>query len=114
MKKLYPLIGIVVFILLPIQLFSQVNAVIGAGSQSGTSSNSATGDPGPNYKSTGSSSFIYSRHHYYYSQAELSAAGIIPGSIITHLAWYKANNAESNFPHEFEVWMKNSTATQVP
>ncbi|NLN25940.1 MAG: fibronectin type III domain-containing protein, partial [Bacteroidetes bacterium] len=114
MKKLYPLIGIVVFLLLPIQLFSQVNAVIGAGSQSGTSSNGATGDPGPIYKSTGTSDFLYSRHHYYYSQAELSAEGIVPGSIITKLAWYKDNNAASNAPHDFEVWLKNSTATQVP
>ena len=114
MKKLYLLIGIATFLLIPTQLFSQNTAVIGAGSQTGTSSNGATGDPGPIYKSSASSAFLYSMHHYYYSQAELSTAGVVPGSIISQLAWYKDNNAESNFPHDFEVWLKNSTATQVP
>src|SRR5690625_7047607 len=109
MKKHYFIIGVVLLFLIPIQLFPQKTAVIGAGSQTGTSSNSATGDPGPIYKSTGTSDFLYSRHHYYYSQAELSAEGIVPGSIITKLAWYKDNNAASNAPHDFEVWLKNST-----
>src|SRR5690606_28811581 len=30
---------------------------------------------------------------YLYTQSELAAAGIFPGSVITSLAWYKANTA---------------------
>lgn len=86
--------------------------VIGAGSQTGTASNGATGDSGPMYRSTNTSAFIYSRHHYYYSAAELAA--LPPGSIITHLAWNKDNNAASNSACNFEIWCKNSSLTQVP
>src|SRR5690606_25779953 len=111
MRKLY--LFIPVFFIFIYTGFSQSVTVIGSGSQSGTSSNGATGDPGPIYKSSGTSNFLYSRHHYYYSQSELSTAGVIPGSIITELAWNIDNSAQSNDPHDFEVWLKNSTATQV-
>src|SRR5690554_1140506 len=112
MRKLYVLIP--VFFIFIYTGFAQSVTVIGAGTQSGTSSNGATGDPGPIYKSTGTSNFVYSRYHYFYSQAELGSAGVIPGSIITELAWNIDNSAQSNAPHDFEVWLNNSTATQVP
>ncbi|WP_276131698.1 fibronectin type III domain-containing protein [Polluticoccus soli] len=93
---------------------SQQTAIIGAGAQSGTSSNSSTGDPGPVYRSSASSSNDYSRHHYLYTQSELTSAGITPGSVITKLAWYKANSAASNGNYHFEIWIKNSSLTSVP
>lgn len=97
-------------------LLAQSTAIIGAGSQSGTSSNGATGDPGPMYRSSGTSNFIYSRHHYLYTQTELAAAGIFPGVYITKLSWYKDNAAAFNSAAAFEIWLKNSnlTAVQTP
>lgn len=71
----------------------QTTVTIGAGAQTGTSANSATGDPGPMYRSTGASNFVYSRHHYLYTAAELSAAGITSGQIISVLEWNLDNSA---------------------
>ena len=87
--------------------------VIGAGSQSGTASNGATGDPGPMYRSGSTSNFVYSTHHYLYTQAELSLAGFPIGSTITGLAWNKSNNAASNANFLFQIWLKNSSLTTV-
>src|SRR5690606_29445433 len=87
--------------------------VIGAGASSGTSSNGASGDPGPMYRSSSASAYVYSRHHYLYTQAELQAAGLNAGSIITNLAWNKDNNGATNSPADFEIWLKNSTLTAV-
>jgi hypothetical protein len=87
--------------------------IIGAGAQTGTSSNSATGDCGPMYRSSATSNFVYSMHHYLYTQAELSTAGIPVGAVITNLAWNKDNNAASNANFLFQIWMKNSALTTV-
>jgi hypothetical protein len=88
--------------------------IIGAGGTTGTASNGATGDSGPMYRSGSTSNFVYSSHHYLYTQAELSAAGLPPGSIITNLAWNKTNAAASNAPFLFQIWMQNSSASTVP
>ncbi len=85
--------------------------IIGAGASSGTASNGSTGDSGPMYRSSATSSFVYSTHHYLYTAAELSAAGLPAGATITSLAWNKANNAVSNSPFLFEIWMQNATLT---
>jgi hypothetical protein len=76
------------FLLLITQLTAtaQTTVTIGAGAQSGTSANSATGDPGPMYRSSATSDFVYARYHYLYTQAELAAAGITAGQSITKLA----------------------------
>src|SRR5688572_6315254 len=89
------------------QVFAQTVVTIGAGSQSGTSSNSATGDPGPIYRSTNTSDFVYSRYHYLYTQAELIAAGVPGGVNITKLAWNKDLAAATNSPATFQIWIKN-------
>jgi hypothetical protein len=68
---------------------AQLSTVIGAGSLSPTSSNTAVGDPGPMYRSGATSSFIFSRYHYLYTAQELAANGIVAGSQITRLAWFK-------------------------
>jgi hypothetical protein len=92
---------------------AQAPVIIGAGALSGTSSNGAAGDCGPMYRSSGTSSFIYSRHHYLYTAAELATAGINAGSIITELAWNKDNACAFSGPAKFEIWIKNSTLTTV-
>lgn len=90
---------------------AQTSITIGAGSQSGTSSNGATGDPGPMYRSTATSAFVYSRHHYLYTSSELSA--LPTGAVITEVAWNKDNNAASNSNFLFEIYMANSTLSSV-
>ena len=80
----------------------QTTVTIGAGAQTGTSANSATGDPGPMYRSTGASNFVYSRHHYLYTATELAAAGITSGQIISVLEWNLDNSAASNSPFLFQ------------
>jgi hypothetical protein len=92
---------------------AQNSVIIGLGATSGTSANSPTGDSGPMYRSANASSFVYSRHHYLYTQAELAAAGILPGMAITKWAWFKDNNAATNSAAVFEIWMKNSSLTAV-
>ncbi len=92
---------------------AQSNIIIGAGSQMGTSVNSATGDSGPMYKSSAASNFVYSRYSYLYTASELSTAGLLSGDLITDVAWFKANNAMGNSPCVFEVWIKNSSLTTI-
>ena len=92
---------------------AQTTVTIGAGSQSGTQSNSASGDCGPMYRSTNSSNFVYSRHHYLFTQSEIAVAGIPSGNQITKLAWFNQNGAGTNSPCVFQVWMKNSSLTDV-
>lgn len=117
MKK-YLQIGLVLFglvgWLLPAN--GQIESVIGAGSNSGTTSNGATGDGGPMYNTGGASTFFYSRHHMVYTQGELSGAGVVPGQLIQKISWRKANNAaiSSTSPIIFNIHLKNSTLTAVP
>lgn len=95
----------------PLLAFGQTNVTIGAGALSGTASNGATGDPGPMYRSSASSNFVYSRHHYLYTSSEL--VNLPMGSVITHVAWYKTNNAATNSNMLFEIFLKNSSLTTV-
>lgn len=117
-KKYYPYFYAKNFIVAMSFLFatvanSQITVTIGAGAQNGTSANTSTGDPGPMYRSTAASNFVYSRYHYLYTAAELSAAGIPVGNLITKLAWNKDNNSATNSPCVFQIWIKNSAATTV-
>ena len=93
--------------------FTQITVTIGAGTQTGTSVNSATGDSGPMYRSGATSNFVYSRYHYLYTAAELTAAGIPSGNLITKLAWNKDNVSATNSPSTFQIWIKNSSLTTV-
>ncbi|MBK6641156.1 MAG: hypothetical protein IPG39_07895 [Bacteroidetes bacterium] len=63
------------------------------------------------YRSTATSNFVYSRHHYLYTAAELSA--IPAGDQITKLAWNNQNGAGTNGPCVFQIWIKNSSLTDV-
>ncbi|RYE14218.1 MAG: hypothetical protein EOP51_28515, partial [Sphingobacteriales bacterium] len=66
---------------------------------------------GPIYRSATGSAYDASRYAYLYTQDELAAAGITPGAIISQLGWAKNNNAVTNGPAIFRIYMKNSTAT---
>jgi hypothetical protein len=86
--------------------------IIGAGASAGITGSNA----GPIYRSSAGSTFDYSQHVYLYTAAELSAAGILPGSVITSIAWNKSNafgTAATNLSSIWNVTMKNSSATQV-
>ncbi len=95
---------------------AQIESIIGAGSNSGTTSNSAAADAGPMYNTGGASTFFYSRHHMLYDAAELSAAGLVPGQLIQKISWRKANNAAiiSSAAILFDIHLKNSSLTAVP
>ncbi|MBW7951410.1 MAG: hypothetical protein H3C56_02315, partial [Chitinophagaceae bacterium] len=95
---------------------AQTDAIIGAGSNTATTTNGAATDAGPMYCTGSTSAFIYSKHFYVYTAAELSNAGIQPGMLITNLAWNKANNAaySASTAVVFDIYMKNSSATGVP
>lgn len=66
---------------------------------------------GPIYRSSASSAYDASRYAYLYTQSELAAVGILPGSIITQLGWAKNNNATTTGGGIFRIYMKNSAAT---
>ncbi len=64
---------------------------------------------GPIYRSSNSSGYDASRYAYLYTQAELAAAGILPGSTVTELGWVKNNTATTTGGGIFRIFMKNST-----
>lgn len=94
---------------------AQTDAIIGAGSNSGTTANGAGTDGGPMYNTGASSTFFYSKHHMVFTAAELAAAGLTPNTLIQKLAFRKANNAavSSASPILFDIHLKNSAATAV-
>jgi hypothetical protein len=67
---------------------------------------------GPVYRSSASSAFDASRYCYLYTAAELSAAGITPGSVISLVGWVKNNTTTSlGAGGIFRIYMKNTSAT---
>ncbi|MCC3157838.1 T9SS type A sorting domain-containing protein [Hymenobacter sp. 15J16-1T3B] len=67
---------------------------------------------GPIYRSANDagSSFDYSRYAYLYTAAEL---GISAGSVISELAWLKADAGTVTGNNTFTVWLENSTSTTL-
>lgn len=55
--------------------------------------------------------YRYSRFAYLYTQAELSAAGILPGTEILSVGWMKSTANSAAGPATFSIYMKNSSAT---
>jgi hypothetical protein len=53
--------------------------------------------------------YRYSRFAYLYTQAELAAAGIIPGTVITSAGWMKSTSSSAAGPAVFSIYMKNSS-----
>ncbi|MBK9146808.1 MAG: T9SS type A sorting domain-containing protein [Flavobacteriales bacterium] len=52
--------------------------------------------------------YRYSRFAYLYTQAELAAAGIVPGTIILSTGWMKSTASTAAGPAVFNIYMKNS------
>lgn len=68
---------------------------------------------GPMYRSSASSSFDYSRHNILYTAAELSAAGITAGAVISTLSWDKYDAYATTGNAKMDIYMKNSGATTL-
>src|SRR5688572_24607654 len=73
----------------------------------------ATHNAGPIYRSSASSAYDASRFSYLFTAAELAAAGIPNGAIITGIAWNKTNNGETvaGATAKFDIYLKNSSAS---
>ncbi len=85
---------------------SQTSVIINTGTP-GTPAYNA----GPIYRSSSASAYDASRYAYLYTQSELAAAGIFPGSTITQLGWAKSNNATTLGSGIFRIYLKTSAAT---
>lgn len=55
--------------------------------------------------------YRYSRFAYLYTQAELAAAGIVPGTVILSTGWMKSTANSATGPAVFSIYMKNSSVT---
>ena len=55
--------------------------------------------------------YRYSRFAYLYTQAELAAAGIVPGTVILSTGWMKSTANSATGPAVFSIYMKNSNVT---
>ncbi len=87
--------------------FAQTTVVINTGTV-GTPAYNA----GPIYRSSASSGYDASRYTYLYTQSELAAAGITPGSVISQLGWVKNNTATTNGAGGiFRIYMRTSSDT---
>jgi len=80
---------------------------------SGTETPSAT-LYSPVYRSSASSSIGYVRSDILFTQAELSAAGIHAGDVISSLQFNKVNEANFLIPANLGIYMGNTTRTSFP
>ncbi len=72
---------------------------------------------GPVTRTSASSNEDFSQHYYLYTAADMAAAGVLPGSTITSIRWFKANNgatAPGNLSSIWRVHMKNSATLPSP
>lgn len=95
---------------------AQFQAIIGAGSIQTTTNSTATTDAGPVYIFGGTSTNVHGKYHYLYTQAELAAAGLLPGHLVTKVSWHKFNNTtlSSTSPILFDIYLKNTNDTFPP
>lgn len=100
------LLSLIFCIVIPFLSRAQTTVTITTGT-AGTPAYNA----GPIYRSTAASAYDASRYSYLYTQAELAAAGITVGAVITSLGWTKNNTATSNGGAIFRIYMKNSTGS---
>jgi hypothetical protein len=95
-----------------VEAFTQI-ATFGAPGVPGSVSDKC----GPIARLSASSAEDYSQHYYLYTAADMAAAGILPGSTITGIAWYKANNGATTAGNNSSRWMvhmKNSSTVPSP
>jgi hypothetical protein len=93
MKKQLSLLGLVLFLS---QAAFAVQVTIGTGTSASTTF-------GPIYASSATSTFFHSKHVYIYSEAELTAAGVLAGSTINSVGWDKAGTGTNT--SRFSVYM---------
>ena len=103
-------VGVAVVLIFLMHLFSakvsaQNTAIINTGVAGAPAYNA-----GPIYRSGATSAYDASRYCYLYTASELAAAGITPWSIINSVGWAKSNNAVSNGPAIFRIYMRNTQA----
>ena len=55
--------------------------------------------------------YRYSRFAYLYTQPELAAVGITPGTMISKVGWMKGTANSTAGPAVFKIYMKNSSAS---
>ena len=103
MKKIFFLLA---FLATVVSIQAQSTATIGVGSSSSSTR-------GPFQRSSASSSSVFSRANLVYTQAELAAAGILNGSVITQVNWdlQKTNIITASGDATLKVYMRNTTAT---
>ena len=103
MKKLFTFFCLTVLFVIT----SQAQTVIINTGTAGTPAYNA----GPVYRSAAGSAYDASRYTYLYTGAELSAAGITSGSVISLVGWVKNNTATSlGAGGIFRIYMKNTSA----
>src|SRR5688572_30688929 len=87
-------------------LYAQTTVTINTGT-AGTPQYNA----GPIYRSSAASAYDASRYAYLYTAAELAAAGIVTGDVISAVGWVKnAGAAAGTGGAIFRIFMKNSSA----
>jgi gliding motility-associated-like protein len=90
-------------------VFAQTTAQIGFGTTVPTSTLYF-----PVYRFSATSTTTAMRSNILFTQDELAAAGVAPGSIITAVAFYKANVANFNTPANYKMYMANTSNTSLP
>ncbi len=110
MLKFIPtLFGIVSLVLLCCMPVTNITAQTTVTIGTGTSSDYFYG---PIYRSSASSSFDYSRYHHIFTATELQAAGIVPGSTISDIAWNRTSDfVLTGGDATLKIYVKNSSAT---
>lgn len=88
--------------------YGQAVAQIGFGNDVPTNTNFA-----PIYRYSATSSTTFSRGITKYTELELANAGILPGSIITSLSFYKATTANFVSPITYEMFLGTVPATDT-
>jgi hypothetical protein len=98
-------------VLLSIGVTAQMTVTIGAGAN--TASAGTNGDP--IYRSSGTSSYHYSKSVQLLTASDLSAAGILNSYPINSIGYYKttANNVSGANAWTLNVYLKNSSATAL-
>jgi len=107
MKKIFTIL-VCCYLFVVGNLFAQV-AVIGTGTDVPAATLYA-----PVYRFSAGSTTTAARSNILYTAAELSAAGITPGSIISSVEFYKANDANFITPANFKMYMGNTSNTTLP
>lgn len=104
MKNFY--LALIACLLVSSNMKAQSTVVINTGT-AGTPAYNA----GPIYRSSAGSGYDASRYAYLYTQSELAAAGIYPGSTINQLGWSKNSTDSTTGAGIFRIYMKTSSAT---